>query len=118
MVHLLVAIFKTVDRKTVIFGLIETAIILLLAWYCIFKKPAPEIKVIDNSKEYKDSIKQLLTKYNSVQLLFDKKTFSFDSLVFVKRYTYNAYEEKRKYEKTAPIDTVSAFVRRELKSAK
>jgi hypothetical protein len=118
MLHLLSAAFKNVDRRTFVFGMIETAIIVALAWHSIFNKPAPEVKVIDNSKQYQDSIQQLQVKFNTVQFDLDRKKFSLDSFVFMKRYNANLYQEKRKYEKTAPIDSVSAFVHRKLHGTK
>lgn len=118
MLQILHLILTKVSKYPWLLAVIDTIIIIALCAFIIFRKPAPTIPVKDNEKEWRDSIKILSAKYDSVQVKINKLNLLNDSLVNVKTNIKIAYEKKIQYIDHAPIDTVYAFVLKELNSTK
>lgn len=112
MLHLIFSIFKNVDRRTLILGGAETLIIIVLSAKIIFNSPVPEIKTIDNSRIYQDSIRILLKKFDVLRVDVDKKTASFDSLVQVKNKVEIVTQTKIKYVTKANTTQLDSIIRK------
>ena len=114
MLHLISEALAKIDRKTLILGVIETALIVGLFAYIILRAPAPVINTKDIEKPLRDSINFLMKQYDVVQQDKVRLGHLNDSLVDLKTNIQIVTKTKIQYEKSAPIDTAFKFVRREL----
>lgn len=115
MIHLLQITLNKVKNPAVIFGIAETLIILGFVAYFIFRVPTPQPKTVDVEKQYQDSIAVLQKKYQVIEQDKARLQHLNDSLTDLKTNIQIQYETKIKYVARAPIDTITAFVHRELK---
>ncbi len=111
MLHLASEILSKVHRKTLILGVIETCIILGLIAVLIFRSPAPEIKTVDNEKQYRDSITVIMKKYNAIEqdkIVLRRQN---DSLQNVKTNIQIIYQYKIKYIEKANTNSLDSIIR-------
>jgi ABC-type thiamine transport system substrate-binding protein len=111
MIHLLQIASNKVKNPAVVFGIVETLIILGFVAYFIFRAPTPPPKTADVEKQYRDSIAVLQKQYQAIE--YDKARLQHlnDSLTDLKTNIQIIYNEKIKYVERAPIDTVFNFVK-------
>ena len=100
-----------IDYKALIIPVSLLVIILGMAYWIIFHSPKPEIKTIDNSKQWQDSISVLYKKIDVLQLDVDKKNKSFDSLAQIKNKVEVIYKTKIKYIENAGNNSLDSLIR-------
>lgn len=114
MLHLIKELWTKCNKTTVILGIIETVIIVVLVVMLAFRSPAPQIKTQDNEKQIRERDTILQNKFDIIvkeKLLLQHQN---DSLIDLKTNIQIITKTKIQYEKSAPIDTTTRFVHSEL----